>query len=41
VGVKQHQGEVLKLAVHGERLVLLGRAAHVDAVLRLTLGDDT
>ena len=40
VGVKQHQSEVLKLAVHGERLILLGRAAHVDAVLRLALGDD-
>jgi hypothetical protein len=40
VGVKQHQGEVLKLAVHGDRLVLLRRTADVNAVLRLTLGDD-
>jgi len=38
--VEEHQHKVLELAVHGERLILLGRAAHVDAVLRLALGDD-
>ncbi len=40
VGVKEHEGEVLKLAVHRDRLVLLRRAAHIDAVLCLALGDD-
>ena len=40
VGVEEHQRKVLELAVHGDRLVLLRRARHVDAVLRLALGDD-
>jgi hypothetical protein len=40
VGVEEHQSKVLELAVHGDRLVLLRRARHVDAVLRLALGDD-
>jgi hypothetical protein len=40
VGVEQHQSEVLKLAMHWDCLVLLRRAANVDAILRLTLGDD-
>ena len=40
VRVEQHECEVLELAVHGDRLVLLRRARHIDAVLRLALGDD-
>jgi hypothetical protein len=40
VRVEEHQHKVLELAVHGDGLVLLRRAAHIDAVLRLTLGDD-
>lgn len=41
VGVKQHQGEVLKLAVHWDGLILLCCPTHVNTILRLTLGNDT
>jgi hypothetical protein len=37
---EEHEGEVLELAVHRDRLVLLRRARDIDAVLRLALGDD-
>ena len=40
VRVEQHEGEVLELAVHRDRLVLLRRTTDVNAVLRLTLGND-
>ncbi len=40
MGVEEHEGEILELAVHRDRLVLLRRARDVDAVLRLALGDD-
>ena len=38
--VEAHEDKVLELGVDGDGLILLGRAAHVDAVLRLALGDD-
>jgi len=38
--VEAHEHKVLKLGVHRDRLVVLGRAAHIDAVLRLAVGDD-
>ena len=38
--VEAHEDEVLELGMHRNALILLGSTAHVDAILRLTLGDD-
>ena len=38
--VEAHEDKVLKLGVHRDRLILLGRAAHIDTILRLAVGDD-
>jgi hypothetical protein len=38
--VEAHEDKVLEFGVHRDRLVLLGRAAHIDTVLRLAVGDD-
>ena len=38
--VEAHEDKVLELGMHGDGLVLLGRAAHIDTVLRLAVGDD-
>ena len=36
-----HEHKVLEFGVHGDGLVLLRRATHVNAILRLTVGDHT
>ena len=38
--VEAHEDKVLELRVHGNALILLRSAAHVNAVLRLAFGDD-
>jgi len=38
--VETHEDKVLELGMHRNALVLLGRTADIDAVLRLALGDD-